>query len=47
MIHNNNYLMKRIQVQTYGYGVYIYFYINPLKFDHYYFKPNKFRFVIQ
>jgi hypothetical protein len=37
MIHNNNYLMKRIQVQTYMYGVYIYVYINPLKFDHYYF----------
>jgi hypothetical protein len=30
MIHNNNYLMKRIQVLAYVYGVYIYFYINPL-----------------
>ena len=37
MIHNNNYLMKRIQVQTYGYGVYIFLYKSSLKFDHYYF----------
>ena len=41
MIHNNNYLMKRIQVQTYVYGVYIYFlYKSSLKFDHYYFTTN-------
>jgi hypothetical protein len=39
MIHNNNYLMKRIQVYPLMFMVHIYIFLykSSLKFDHYYF----------